>query len=314
MFQRTYDPASEAEFAWMVSSLKDPSLYDMSRTVFLQVFFSRFSAAEAQRVIDFLHSQLPRVKIAGMSLYGDPLVDLNTNKFIRLNICQFDESDVQIFEYDAAENSEKEIAADFRAHLAQIPEAKGVLVLGSGLTFKISRFMEDATAGFEEIPFFGAVSNINTADTESVSPYTFGRKVISDGVVLAVFSGANLHFYTEYQFGWKPIGKPLSVETGEACTIGDTLVTKIDGKPATDIYKRYLDVEPDRHFISNICEFPLAVERGGFTIARIPCGFNAKGEINMMGDIKNGETVRFTYGKTDDILKESWNASARLAA
>ncbi len=313
MIQRTYDPESEEQFAWMISSLKDPTLYSQNRAVFIQLFFSRFTESEARRVLDFMHAELPRAKIAGMSLYGDANVNLNTQKFIRLNICQFDESDTAIFEYDAQSKTPEDIARDFKQSLSTIKNAKGVLVLASGLTFNISRFMENASAGNENIPFFGAVSNINTADSKFVNPYVLATHTIENGIVAVVFFGDNLHFHTEYTFGWKPIGKQFAVETGTATTIGDTLVTKIDGKPATEIFKRYLDVDPDRHFVSNICEFPLVVERNGVIQARIPCGFNQKGEFNVMGDIKNGEQIRFSYGKTDDILRDSYHSQAKMA-
>ncbi len=316
MIQRSYDPATEAEFAWALSQLKDQRFYAEGRAVLMQVYFSRFSMEEAQRVIDFLHAELPRVKIIGMSLYGDLSVQINTSKFIRMNVCQFAESEVEVFEYSAsaADYTEAEISADFRTKLSAIPDAKGVLVLASGNTFKISRFMEDISEGFEHIPFFGAVANINTVDILTGSPYVFAEHTLAKGVVFAVYSGKNLYIHTDYVFGWKPIGKPLAVETGEPGAIGDTLVTKIDGIPATDIYHRYLQVEADRHFVANICEFPLAVERDGFTIARIPCAFNSRGEVSLMGDLKTGEMVRFSYGKTDDILRATWNVSADMAA
>ena len=313
MIQRTYDPESEEQFAWMISSLKDPTLYAENRAVFIQLFFSRFNESEASRILSFIRSELPRAKIAGMSLYGDPIVNLNTNKFIRLNICEFEESDVKIFEYDAASRSVDEIASEFKENLCAVENGKGVLVLSSGLTFNISRFMEEVSDGNEAIPFFGAVSNINTADSKSVNPYVFSSRTIENGVVAVVFYGKNLHFFTDYTFGWNPIGRHFSVETGTSTVIGDTLVTKIDGKAATEIYKIYLNVDPDRHFVSNICEFPLVVERNGFIQARIPCGFNEKGELNVMGDIKNGEKIRFSYGKTDDILRKSYNSASKMA-
>ena len=166
MIQRTYDPESEEQFAWMISSLKDPTLYSQNRAVFIQLFFSRFTESEARRVLDFMHAELPRAKIAGMSLYGDAIVNLNTQKF------------TAVFEYDAQSKTPEDIARDFKQSLSTIKNAKGVLVLASGLTFNISRFMENASAGNENIPFFGAVSNINTADSKFVNPYVLATQNI----------------------------------------------------------------------------------------------------------------------------------------
>ena len=314
MIQRTFDIFNEAEFSWILSSLKDARLYGSQGRVFMQLCFSRFTSVEAQKILDYIHSELPHIQVVGMSLYGDALVHLNTTKMLRVNISEFSESEVRIFEYDAHEMNEDEICSKFRAQLASILDAKGVMVLASGLTFNISRFMENVTQGYEEIPFFGTQANLNTADTEFLKPFVATTRLISAGIVVTVFSGANLYFHVKSVFGWKPIGMPLAVETSEVpCGIGDTLITRIAGKPAADIYRQYLNVRPDRYFISNICEFPLALERNGMIMARVPCGVTKNGELNAMGNIKNGETVRFTYGKTDEILRQSWEASAEMA-
>lgn len=326
MIQRTGDITNETELFWMVGALKDTQFYGEAKTVFVQLFFSRFTGAEAGKLVDFVRREVPQAKVVAMSLFGDPFVGLNAGRFIRFNYCLLNSSDVTLFTYDNKTQRYGEIVTSFRAALSSIPDAAGVMILGSGLTLPISRFMEEVTAGFEEIPFFGSVANINTADVGQGEPFAFGDRMISDGIVAAVFSGKDLHFYTEQLFAWKPIGKTFRVESeeihdddggrsgrGGGFKIGDTLIKKIDGVPATQIYKKYFNVEPNCHFISNICEFPLAVERNGSLIARVPCGFNERGELNMMGDVKDGESVRFTYGKVDDILRESHAARLRMA-
>ena len=129
MIQRTFDIVNEAEFAWMVSSLKDPRLFNDTHRVLVQLYFSRFAASEAQNVLDYLHAELPQVNIVGMSLYGDALVQLNTTKMLRANICDFAESEITVFEYDAETLGEEEICSRFRKELSSIKNAKGVLVL-----------------------------------------------------------------------------------------------------------------------------------------------------------------------------------------
>ncbi|MBR1723292.1 MAG: response regulator [Treponema sp.] len=313
MIQRTVDIQNEAELLWMISAVKDTRHYDEKGTFLLQIYLSRFSSDEAKEVIKFIQKELPAAKIVGMSLYGDQAVNLNNTKFIRFNTCQFEETDVTVFEYDHEQMTEEEIIIDFRNQLSKIPDAKAVLLLGSGLDFKISKFMKEVPKDYEDIPFFGSVANINSSDIDSIYPYAFASHVINCGIVAAVFSGKNLKVTTESVFGWNPIGKPLEVECGQPNFVGDTLITKIDSLPAAQIYKKYLNVDPDAHFISNICEFPLVFERNGYLIPRVPCGYNDKGELNTMGDVISGEKVRFTYGKTDDILKKSWEASTRMA-
>lgn len=314
MIQRTGDIHNEAELLGMVSSIRDIKTYDTARTVFVQLYLSRFTREEAQKVIDFVRKELPKAKVAGMTIFGNPDVHLNTGKFIRFNTSIFDSSDVSVFEYDCTGTEAAEAAAKVKERIAAIEDARGVLLFASSFTFHISHFMEEVTRGLEDIPFFGALADMNTEDGEAFLPCVFGSRTVSVGVVAVVFSGRTLEFYTESLFNWNPIGKPLKVEAGEPGTIGDTLLTRIDGLPAIQIYKKYLNVDPDSHFTMNICEFPIAVERNGCIMARVPCGFTENGELNLMGDIKDGEEIRFTYGKTDDILLKTRQESERMAA
>ena len=312
MIQRTFDVTNESELVWMLNRLHSYLEYTNIKSIFVQFYLSRFSGTDAMKVANLVKSELENAKVVGMSLYGDPFVGLNAEKLMRFNFCLFEESDIEVLEYDSEKLSLEEITADFRSHLKATKNLSGVLLLESGLTFKASDFMEKATEGFEEIPFFGSIANINTADTNDQDPYAFGKTLVKHGVVATIFSGKNLHFYTESVFGWKPIGKNMVVKAGKSGAVGDSLISEIDGIPATQIYKKYLNVDPDRHFISNICEFPLVVKRNGYNMARVPCGYNDRGELNSMGDVKDGETVRFTYGKTEEILNQTREASFRM--
>lgn len=334
MIQRSYEITDEAEFLWAIQTLKTARENDPEKTFFLQIFFSRFSKDEAKSVIQLLHKELPNVKIVGMSLYGDPVLNLNQGKFIKINFIIFSQSVVTLTEYDNQFIKIEDIIKQFRQKIASVKNVKGVLILGSGSTLKISSLIEQISEDFKDIHFFGTVANRNIAD--SFESYAVGTKIISRGIVAVIFSGESLEFYSESLFNWNPIGKAMEVQTSEPHKrssafismmdrakglnldqeseneIGDTIITTIDGIPATQIYKKYLNVDPDNHFISNICEFPLAIERNGQIMARVPCGYNEKGELYTIGDVKNGEKVRFTYAKTDELLQKSKEASKKM--
>ena len=313
MTQFSYEPATEAELAWLINKLREDEKFFRGQTIFIQIYFSRFSKDEADSLLCVFKRELPRAKIVGMSLFGDNFLKINSKKFLRVNICYFESSDVSIFQYEDEISDVEKVSRDIRAKIAAVKNVKGVLILGSGSDFQISRFMEEITFGFENIPFFGSVANINSADLSYTAPFAVGFSVFSRGVLIAIFSGENLNVYSESVFGWHRIGKSMPITLGKSHKFGDTTIEKIDGIPATQIYQKYFNVECDRYFVANICEFPLAFERNGYVMARIPCGFGDSGEIYLLGDVKEDEKIRFTYGKTEDILEKSWQSGARMA-
>lgn len=67
----------------------------------------------------------------------------------------------------------------------------------------------------------------------------------------------------------------------------------------------YLRVTPDENFVFNIAEFPLAIERNGCLIARVPPIHDDEGRIYFNGDIYQGEKIRLTYAVPADLLNET---------
>ena len=132
--------------------------------------------------------------------------------------------------------------------------------------------------------------------------YVVGQGELHEvGIVMAIFSGENLRIMTDCIFGWQPLGKEM-VARSTSCKTG---VATIDGIPATDIYKKYLNVTADKNFLENICEFPLVIDRDGFDIARVPPIYDEKGAIYFNGDVKDGERVRLTYGNPVEIISNT---------
>ena len=84
--------------------------------------------------------------------------------------------------------------------------------------------------------------------------------------------------------------------------IGDTAVETIDGRPAVEIYKKYLGVEPNESFTFNICEFPLVVRRNDTLDARVPCNFGEDGKLYFMGDFRADDQVRLSYALPEEVL------------
>ena len=93
-----------------------------------------------------------------------------------------------------------------------------------------------------------------------------------------------------------------------------TAILTIDGAKATDIYKKYLGVEPDEYFVTNISEFPLVVERDGMYMGRTPSGYGENGEILLEADIHSGEKVTLSYAEHEEILIGTLDAASRMSA
>lgn len=87
---------------------------------------------------------------------------------------------------------------------------------------------------------------------------------------------------------------------------------ELNGIPAYDIYRKYLNINNDENFFYNTLEFPLFYEHNETTILRVPVASNADGSITMSSDIEVGSTVRISYGDPKIILESIAEDSQRI--
>ena len=176
----------------------------------------------------------------------------------------------------------------------------------------------------QEVVLFGASAGVfeGSADVPDNMPnlfyldvnnyneqqYILGEHIHTHGIVIVVFSGADLHVQGDYVLGWKPIGKELTLTEIQ----GVNCVARLNDMPATEVYRHYLQVTPDENFVFNISEFPLVIERNGCLIARVPPVYDKEGRTYFNGDVYKGEKARLSYAVHAELLKETDEASKKL--
>ncbi len=287
-----------------------------AKTLFINILFDKIPSEKAQIAMEIIREKLPHAAVVGTSLFP-----INDEHSITFDCCFFDNSSVKVFEYNGCPWHYEEYGREIGKSIADMVDVKGVLLMCAGVSLNVSEFIDGISENNEDIPFFGAMAGVFTRQAnhdvcESIfakigvdnEQYIVGNDVYSTGIVTAVFAGKELHIETDVVFGWKPLGKEMPI-TKTSCGTG---VATIDGIPATGIYEKYLGVEPNKRFLENICEFPLVIERNGFEIGRVPPIYDHTGSIYFNGDVRDGETVRLTYGNPPEILRETQKHSEEL--
>lgn len=164
---------------------------------------------------------------------------------------------------------------------------------------------EISTSGFcdglkdlrPDIQVFGGVACCDDI-TSSVS-FVFSKvgKCSDKSIVFLLYGGEEFYVDSMYVTGWKPLGRKFYVTKAEG-----SILYELDGKPAYDAYRNYLNIKNDEHFFYNTLEFPLFYEHNGITILRTPLTSNADGSLTMTSDIDTGSVTRIAYGNPCTIL------------
>ena len=157
----------------------------------------------------------------------------------------------------------------------------------------------------EEIPIWGGGAfgdNVFTA-------YVFekGKESDTQGIVLALMGGEDLHVMNSYVIGWRKLGSPLEVTRAEG-----KVLYELDGHPAYQIYHHYLRIPNDEHIFYNALEFPFAVDHQNGMLLRHALACRDDGAIEMSTDIPEGSIVHLTYGDPDTIMQNVLRSADKI--
>ena len=212
---------------------------------------------------------------------------------------------------------EVEAAAKMNRFISAIPNARGVAFYPSSRGLNVTRFLRAIES---DIPFFGAMAlpqyETNAMIVEQVrgEGYGIGKACLSSGFTTLVIAGEHISINMDYILGWEPIGREMEVTLDpQASEIGETTIRFIDGKPALEVYRKYLGVEWNENFIMNVCEFPLMVQQNGVKICLVPMDSHGGG-LTLIGNVEATDKLRFSYSTREEILNEAREGSERMAA
>ena len=339
MKQITYKFEDRESFIKFAAKLKSSYDYKHARTILIKIATVHFYEYEIKGLYRDLRMLFPKIKTAGISMTNFQVKNFNfevdapewTKRFSKkiknhviVTCCFFESSDVNIFEIDSTEIDDfVAMVQDLNKTLKKIPHLKGVEILYGNGSESVGLFTDLLSAGLEKIPFFGAEAGTVSKDNddseeaenchksifkhESVQ-YVMGESYHEEGIVVITYSGADLHVTTEYNFGWKPLGKEMTITE----TLGTNCLVSIDNTPALEIYKKYLGIEPNEFLVFNVMEFPFVVQRGILPASRVAVFYDEEGNLYMTGEVKQGEKIRLSYGNPEEILQKTWDASERI--
>ena len=290
--------------------------------VYIHLLFRVLCRVTAQKTRAAIAETFPEAVVTGMSetLFGNE----NNTSVLKVSFTFLQRSRVQLLEYLGPPADYEKAGKVLGEKIRQIPEARAVMLYCSGASTDLHKFISEVSRDNEEIAFFGSTAGMFefSADgsprhtnffalsikNDAEQQYVVGKTMYRQGVVMAVLSGEDLHVREDYLFGWKPLGKEMTI----TATRGTNCISSIDGLRPTEIYQRYLKVVPDENFVYNITEFPLAVERNGCLMARVPPRYDEEGRIYFSSDVYEGEKIRLTYAVHDELLRETAEASLEM--
>lgn len=274
-----------------------------------QIYSEILKPAVIQEVTDAIEECFPDIPYIGCSTSGN-IIDCELAGDITVVCTDFEllTTRFEIFQYDMAKQSVDEITAQIVEETKKNPWVKAIemyFTIPEGSTTQFCDGLKDIR---EDIQIFGGVSCSDdiTGDDSCVFTKAYGFSETS--IVIVFYGGEDFHVDSIKVTGWKPLGREFHVTKSQG-----SLLQELDGIPAYDVYRKYLNINNDENFFYNTLEFPLFYEHNDTTILRTPVSSNADGSLNMTSDMDIGSVVRISYGDPSTIVDSIRHDSQRLA-
>ncbi|MBR3664840.1 MAG: HD domain-containing protein [Desulfovibrio sp.] len=312
MFQKNFVFHDLAQALKHIESLALLCKHSQCHDALLNIVVAGLSGKECEILLRALDQELAQVKRIGVSAYN--MIDEDPSQvFIVFNLLLSKDASFSTLTFPCQPGEELEAAEACRRALDGIEQIRGIEIFPANPRLHVTRFLQEISRGREDVPIFGTMAKVSQIGSNGADDdcFSLGQDIVKSGFVLAVFSGKDLHAYADYVLGWKPIGREMPVRLAAQSPLGESAVELIDGRPAGEIYQKYLGIDWHDNIIENVWAFPLMVRRNNVNLCYIPISSNEE-NLHFSGSIYEGESIRFSYCTREEILDASFNGSERM--
>ncbi len=329
IFERQFFLNEYDDIYGIIKQIKEDPHYNKSSSILIKDLSPKIPYEISVRHNNILNQELKNCQIFGLAINNRD-GDFNDYRG-KIRAIFFETSYIKVISLQCEDNDFESLAKKIKADLITIKNLKAVEIISSVKSHCFYKFIETISEDLPDVCFYGAESGFADPNLDNSSQHysnvfeenmnsdkcyidkSFnisyakeqyvigGNRVLRNGIVMALYAGEELQIKAECLFGWKIVGKELTVTS----VTDDNIVETIDDMPATHIYHKYLNVPNDKNLLRNICEFPLVIQRNGFNIPRIPYICDAQKRLHFGADLKLGEKLRFSYAIPQKIITKA---------
>ena len=276
----------------------------------IQVYYDKARQAEVEELIGLLDAEYPEAEYFGCAANAaiyQGMISVNTIEAV-ISVFEDPTARVELVQYHLNEETQEAVCDDILAKVKENPWIKGIELLITIRGMSTTYFCDRLSEMDEHIEIFGGNAFNPNLDFFDINLFSKGNGFYDEGVIFALIGGDELHIQTSFITGWKPLGQKLLITKAER-----NRLYELGGEPAYEFYYRYLQIDNDEFFYKNTMEFPIAYERNGVSILRVPSKCLEDGSLIMSSDMIEGAMAQINYGDPQTILRSLFHEAERLA-
>ncbi len=274
-----------------------------------QIYSEELEPEVLQTVCAAVEEIFPDTPYMGCSTSGN-IVDcrMSGNITVVCTVFELPSTQVKVFQYDLSLNPVEHITEQILEKAEENPWVKAIEMFFTIPEGSTTRFCDGLKGIRPDIQIFGGVACSDDITSDDSCVFSKGAGVSKRSIVILFYGGEDFYVESINVTGWKPLGRKFHVTRSNG-----SILQELDGIPAYDVYRKYLNIRNDENFFYNTLEFPLFYEHNGTTILRTPVASNEDGSITMTSDMDIGSVVRISYGDPGTIIESIKQDSRKIA-
>lgn len=272
------------------------------------IFSEDLSPDIIKSVGEAIEKVFPDSPYAGCTTSGNIIdCELSGKITVVCTVFELSSTKVRLYSYDSEKESTEEIAKHIAKETENEPWVKAVEIYYPIPLESTTKFCDCFKNIRRDIQIFGGVSCSDDITKDDCMLFAKGCEPSPKKLIAVFYGGEEFYAYSLNITGWKPLGRNFTVTSSDGAVIKE-----LNGIPAYEVYRKYLNIRNDENFFYNTLEFPLFYEHNDTIILRCPVSANPDGSINVTSDVDVGSTVRISYGDPATIVESIKQESAKV--
>ncbi|MCM1296932.1 MAG: diguanylate cyclase [Muribaculaceae bacterium] len=267
-------------------------------TVF-RIYSEDMELERIKHICDCLDEKMPDALYLGCTTNANMMDGVLTDSKIILTCTIFEKETTQakILQLPFSEETVVQDVETLKKCCDENPWVHAVEMHATIMNMSMMEFCNEMSSLREDIQVFGGGAFNPDMDDERAAVFSKGNDFLEHGIIFLLLGGTEFYTYSTFISGWKPLKRKFRVTKADR-----ERLYELDGKPALDVYRKFLNINRNDRFFSNTLEFPLFLEHGDVDILRCPLAVNDDDSLVMSSDVQEDAVVRLAYGDPETIL------------
>lgn len=307
-FQITYN--NDEAFINKLEEINEWCSTNAAYTTIFRIYSQDMNLDHLRHICDILDDRMPEALYLGCTANANMLDGALADAEIILTctVFEYESTKAEILQFPFLEENVKEDVAQLKKFCIANPWVSSVEMHATIMDMSMKEFCDEMTTLPKDIQVFGGGAFNPNMDDETAAVFSKGNGFLEHGIVFLLLGGSDFHAYSTFIAGWKPLKRRFKITKADR-----EILYELDGKPAFDVYQRFLNIEKNDKFFSNTLEFPLFLEHGDVDILRCPLAVNDDDSLVMSSDVQEDAIVRLAYGDPETILNGIKRDSQNIA-